>query len=96
MLYTDIKLIENRVENKMFYATVCYVMLLRMRILWYAIICSCYGVKFQCNGIRLQWYAMLQCTYLLYAVKILEWTVCIIPVLLDLRKQYITKNFTQL
>lgn len=29
MLYTDIKVIENRVENKMFYATVCYVMLLR-------------------------------------------------------------------
>lgn len=69
MLYTDIKVIENRVENKMFYATVCYVMLLRMRILWYAIICSCYGVKFQCNGMRLQWYAMLQCTCLLYAVK---------------------------
>lgn len=69
MLYTDIKVIENRVENKMFYATVCYVMLLRMRILWYAIICSWYGVKFQCNGMRLQWYAMLQCTCLLYAVK---------------------------
>lgn len=46
MLYTDIKVIENRVENKMFYATVCYVMLLRMRILWYAIICSCYGLSF--------------------------------------------------
>lgn len=69
MLYTDIKVIENRVENKMFYATVFYVMLLRMRVLWYAIICSCYGVKFQCNCMRLQWYAMLQCTCLLYAVK---------------------------
>lgn len=96
MLYTVIKVIENRIKKKMFYAMVCYAMLLRMIILWYAIFCSCYGVKFQCNGMRLQWYAMLQCTCLLYAVKILGWTVCIIQVLLDLRKRYITKNFTQL
>lgn len=32
MLYIDIKVIENWVENKMFYVMVCYVMLLWMRI----------------------------------------------------------------